>query len=103
MKELFFVEFVRSEDNTADIFTKSTSPQIFNKLSQKIVENVRQAQFADIETQNGGSVERQTTMDEEWTDILCEGQTEKSMTENMNESLNECMTKSQTEDGNKHD
>ena len=55
------MEFVRSEDNTADIFTKNKSPQVFNKLSQELVENVKQVRFKDIEIQNGGNVGGQTS------------------------------------------
>ena len=92
MKELFLWNLVQSEDNTADIFTKNTSPQIFNKLSQRLVENVKQGQFADMETQNGGSVERQTAMNNGQTDILCEGQTEEGNKLDESKSMTKSMT-----------
>lgn len=36
---IFKIEFVGSEDNDADIFTKNTSEEIFDKQSKKLVEN----------------------------------------------------------------
>ena len=36
---IFKIEFVGSEDNDADIFTKNTSEEIFDKQSKKLVED----------------------------------------------------------------
>jgi hypothetical protein len=37
---IFKIEFVNSEENDADIFTKNTTEEIFQKQSNKIVEKV---------------------------------------------------------------
>jgi hypothetical protein len=37
---IFKIEFVNSEENDADIFTKNTTEEIFQKQSDKIVEQV---------------------------------------------------------------
>jgi ferric iron reductase protein FhuF len=37
------VVFVKSEDNDADIFTKNTTEELFEKHSKKMVEKVKQA------------------------------------------------------------
>ena len=39
---IFKMEFVRSEDNDADIFTKNTTEETFKKQSKKLVEKMNQ-------------------------------------------------------------
>ena len=57
------VEFVRTEENIADIFTKNTPAHVYKKLSEKIVSTNDTENLEKIvkftESKNGGRVEGQ--------------------------------------------